>query len=102
MVLNKTELMEKLVEKKDAASCTYNKSNKKCHGLAKRFLEDLEGFYPILEKFEDNEVFQLINTNSNFYKQKSSYDILYDSFSITLLQCENTLYMYCIAKYKLI
>ena len=98
--LTKIQLQENLIKMKEISLESVEKKWK--HDiLAKGFLDDFERFSKILNEFPDSQEFNVINQNSKIYKRKDEITILFDSFSIVLLQENNELYIYCIAEYKL-
>ena len=98
--LTKIQLQENLIRMKQI-SLESVKRKRRFYLLAKGFLEDFEKFSKVLNEFSYSQKFNVINQNSKIYKKKNEITILFDSFSIVLLQENNELYIYCIAEYKL-
>lgn len=98
--LTKKELLEKLIKMQEISLYSFNRK-KRSYILAKGFLEDFNKFSKVLSTFPDSQSFNVIHQSSKIYNKKTQLNILFDSFSILLLQDDDQLYIYCIAEYKL-
>ena len=109
--VTKSELREKLVHREQIAICTSSKPKyakiqehreHKNASLAKRFLTDYFMFKQHLDMFDKNQCFTLISSSTSYnYKGKDNTIILFDSFTITLLQIDNNFFIHLIAEYML-
>lgn len=99
MELSKTEVKKELRTRKLLALHS-NAKGGRYSSTAKGFLEDLNNFKEVFDEIEDNEKFHIV-TENRLYKLKQRCNILFDSFSIVLLQGEDMLHMYYMPKYQL-
>lgn len=99
MRLSKSLLQEELKERKFLA--LHKVTNKgRNYSIAQRFLEDLEKFEKVLDEIKVSKEFHVVTMN-RLYRLKKGSTILFDSFSIVLLQEGNELYIYYTPKYQL-
>ncbi len=106
--VTKNELREKLVHREQIAICTLSRPKRagikehKNANLASRFLKDYSMFKEHLDMFYKNQCFTLIQGRTSYnYKNKDNTVILFDSFTITLLQIDNNFFIHLIAEYML-
>ena len=106
--VTKNELREKLVHREQIAICTSSRPKRaeikehKNANLARRFLKDYSMFKEHLDVFNNNQCFKLIPERTSYnYKMKENTIILFDSFTITLLQIDNNFFIHLIAEYML-
>jgi len=108
VTITKSELREKLLHRKQLSLHKAGKPKRaglteyKYSGLAKSFLQDYSMFKEHLDIFDENQCFTLISSRTLFnYKSKDNTIILFDSFTITLLQINNNFFIHLIAEYML-
>lgn len=106
--ITNSELREKLVHREQLAIHKAGKpkyANIKEHkyaNLAKSFLQDYAMFKKHLDMFDKNQYFTLISSRTLYnYKDKDNTIILFDSFTITLLQVNDNFFIYLISEYML-
>lgn len=106
--VTKSELREKLIHREQIAIRTSSRPKRaeikehKNANLARRFLKDYSMFKEHLDMFDENQCFTLILSRTSYnYKGKDNTIILFDSFTITLLQIDNNFFIHLIAEYML-
>ncbi len=106
--ITKSELREKLVYMEQLSLHKAGKPKRaglteyKYAILAKSFLQDYSMFKEHLDIFDENQCFTLISSRTLYnYKVKGTTIILFDSFTITLLQINNNFFIHIIAEYML-
>lgn len=97
--LTKSELQEKLILAKKRALRDFDKKWRN-YKLAEIFLNDIYQFKKYLGEIDDSKSFNVISMFELYLKKKTGV-ILFGSDSIVLLQENNDLYIYTVAKYKL-
>lgn len=111
--MTKSELREKLLKKEQLALHKTSKPKNRrgleypeeyrYASLARAYLEDYTMFKnDVFDALEDDRVFVVITERTLYNcRQKENCIILFDSFSIVLMQIDNELFIYSIAEYKL-
>ena len=101
--VTKNELRKKLAHREQIAISTSSRpkhawiNEHKNANLARRFLKDYSMFKEHFDMFNENQCFTLIQDRTSYnYKNKDNTIILFDSFTITLLQIDNNFFLsYC-------
>jgi len=99
MILTRNELENHLTTLQQLAQ--RKKPTHKYYGIAQTFLGDFEKFFKVLNELPDFQNFTIIKQNSEEFILRARYHTLFNSHSILLLQDGYELYIYIIAKYKL-
>ena len=105
--ITKSELREKLIHREQLSipkvtKLKYGIKEHKYAIFAKSFLQDYAMFKKHLDIFNKNQCFTLISSRTLYnYKGKDNTIILFDSFTITLLQVNDNFFIYIIAEYML-
>lgn len=108
ITITKSELRKKFEHREQLALHKVSKPKSssikeyKYAGLAKSFLQNYDMFKNYMNIFDENQSFTVMSSCTSYkYKCKESTIILFDSFTITLLQVDNNFFIYIIAEYML-